>query len=86
MPIPTPLLTHTTRTVAILRPRQSGNNNNNNGLDVGSILGCVFGGLAVLVAVILGILQIRRWNKEDRRLADKWYKKLGRMLTFWRRA
>ena len=85
MPIPTPLSIHATRTVAILRPRQSDNDNNslNTASDVGSILGGVFGGLAVVVAVVFGIWQIRRANKEDR---NKWYKKLGRMLIFWRRA
>ena len=85
MPIPTPLLTHATRTVAILRPRQSDNNNNslNTASEIASILGGVFGGLAVLVAVVFGIWTIRRANKEDR---NKWYKILGRILIFWRRA
>lgn len=86
MPIPKALLPHATRAVANLHPRDS-NSDLNDASDVGSILGGVFGGLAVLVAVMFGVWQIMRWNKEDQRLQEaarrrhnKWYKVVGRKL------
>ena len=92
MPILGPLLPYATRAVADLRPRDL-----NYEAEVGSILGGIFGGLAVLVAVIFGVWQIVRWNREDKRQNetdrrrqqeeqrrnDIWYRKLGRTLRPW---
>ena len=85
MPVAKPLLPYATRAVADLRPRDL-----NHEADIGSILGGIFGGLALLVAVIFLILQVRRWAEEDRirrqehqRLNNKWYRKLRRKLWPW---
>ena len=89
MPVAKPLLPYATRAVADLRPRDLSYE-----ADIGSILGGIFGGLAVLVAVMFGVWQIVRWMKEDKKQEeedrrrqqkrnDKWHRKLRRTLWPW---
>ena len=85
MSSPSPLLSHTTRTAAALFPRATETSNGlDNAAEIASIVGGIFAGLAVLVAVVFGIWQIRRWNKEDQRRDNRWYNKWPRKLLFWR--
>ena len=85
------VLSNPTRAVADLRPRDQQSLDYQ--AEIGSILGGIFGGLAVLVAVIIGGWQIWRWMKEDKkqeeadqRRYNRWYRKLGRMLWPFRSA
>ena len=75
-----------TRTVADIRPRDLSSEGN-----IGSILGGIFAGLALLVAVILGVWQTLRWIDEDKRRQaaehkqhNKWYRVVWRKVRFWR--
>ena len=88
MPIPGPRLPYATRAVGDLRPRDTKDLSYQ--AEIWTILGGIFGGLAVLLAVIFGVWQIRRSIKEERQREQeaqmrnkRWYKRLGRTLWPW---
>ena len=78
MPVAKPLLPYVTPAVADLRPRSISYE-----ADIGSILGGIFGALAVLVALVIGIWQIVRSIRDDERHQEE-VQRLQEETQWWR--